>query len=282
MDRRTALYIVVLGTFILSGCATIPLVSGRYQNAEEIARLARFERSYIKSGNFTLTVYTHIDKPHDPITIYVEGDGFAYRDRFEASIDPTPVNPVALCLAAADPSSNVAYIARPGQYCRDEVPDCDKSYWTTRRFSEEVVYSVDETVSEIMKEAGSKEANLVGFSGGGAIVCLVAARRSDIGSIRTVAGNLDPNAVNAFHKVSGLKDSLDPMDVAPRLAGISQRHFIGGRDRTVPPSVAHDFAKMSGDFREKTITVIPGAEHNKGWAERWKELLLISPVKPAD
>ena len=132
----------------------------------------------------------------------------------------------------------------------------------------------------IKKKVGSDKIELVGFSGGGAVVCLVAARRNDVASIRTVAGNLDPDAVNAFHKVSKLKGSLNPMNVVSSLAGIPQRHFIGERDIIIPPSIAHNFAKMSGDFTKKTITIVPEAGHNKGWDDRWIELLQISPVKP--
>ncbi len=281
MYRAVRFFALILTAIALSGCATIPLMANRYNNAEEIARSARFERSYIKSGNFTLTVYTRIDAPQDPVTIYIEGDGLAYLNRSRISMDPTPANPVALKLAIVDPSRNVAYIARPGQYCRDEVPDCDEAYWTTKRFSEEVIRSINEIVSEIKRKAGSEEISLVGFSGGGAVVCLTAARRNDIASIRTVAGNLDPDAVNAFHKVTKLKGSLNPMDIAARLTNIPQRHFVGGRDVIVPPSIAHNFAKKAHDFIERTITVVPEAEHNKGWAERWAELLNISLVKPS-
>ena len=282
MYRYIRRSIFILAAVVLSGCATIPILAGRYHNAEEIARTAGFERSYIKSGNFTLTIYTRIDKPQDPVTIYIEGDGLAYLNRSRVSMDPTPANPIALKLAALDPAPNVAYIARPGQLCQGETPNCGESYWTTRRFSEEVIRSVDETVSEIKRKVGSEELSMVGFSGGAAIACLVAARRNDVGSIRTVAGNLDPDAVNVFHKVSKLKGALNPMGVAVRLIGIPQRHFIGGHDKIIPPSITSDFAKKSGDFIKKTITVVPEAEHNKGWAERWVGLLELSPVKPSE
>ena len=282
MYRYIKFFVTVFTIVIISGCATIPLIANRYNNAEEIAQSARFERSYIKSDNFTLTVYSRIENPGNPIVIYVEGDGFAYRDRFRVSIDPTPTDPVAMRLAATDPSSNIAYIARPGQYCRGEIPDCDESYWTTRRFSEEVIRSIDGVVSEIKNNANSSKLDLVGFSGGGAVVCLVAARRNDVASIRTVAGNLDPDAVNAFHKVSKLEGALNPMETAPRLADIPQRHFVGGRDKIIPLSVTYGFAEKSGDIKYNTVTLIPDAGHKGPWTERWKELLKLSLIKPSD
>ena len=108
MRRYVGFPLSILAAIILSGCATIPLMAGRYHNAEEIAGTAGFERSYITSGNFTLTVYARIERPQGPVTIYVEGDGLAYRDRSRVSMDPTPTDPVALKLAALDPSPNVA------------------------------------------------------------------------------------------------------------------------------------------------------------------------------
>lgn len=282
MVRLTKLFTIILTATVLSGCATLQILANRYNEADKIAQNAGFERSYIKSGEFILTVYTRIEKPQDPVTIYIEGDGLAYRDKSRVSMDPTPTNPLALKLAAIDPSSNVAYIARPGQYCLGGVPDCGQVYWTTKRFSEEVIRSMDGAVSEIKNRAVSNKLDLVGFSGGGAIVCLVASRRSDVSSIRTVAGNLDPDAVNTFHKVSKLNGSLNPIDVAASLSNIPQRHFIGGHDKVIPPSVAYDFAKISGDFRERTVTVVPEAEHNRGWDERWAELLKLPLNRPSE
>jgi pimeloyl-ACP methyl ester carboxylesterase len=124
--------------------------------------------------------------------------------------------------------------------------------------------------------------DLVGFSGGAAIACLAAARRNDVASVRTVAGNLDPDAVNRFHKVDGLKDSINPMSAALRLSGIPQLHFIGGRDTVILPSVAYDFAKRSGDFTGKTVIVVSNAGHNKGWADCWPGLLKMRPIKPSE
>lgn len=281
MSRKTITPLLILVVLIISGCATIPLPGNRYQKAEEIAQNAGMEKSYIKSGNFTLTIYSRIAKPKDPLMVYVEGDGLAYLTKSRVSMDPTPADPVSLRLAAADPSSNVAYIARPGQYCRGQIPECDEVYWTKKRFSDEVIRSVDKAVSELKKMAGGGEIDLVGFSGGGAVVCLVAAIRNDAASIRTVAGNLDPDAVNKFHKVSPLEGSLNPMDIAGRISGIPQRHFIGGRDTVIPPSIAYDFAKKSGDFKEESVTVVSDADHHGPWNRVWGKLLEIPLIKPS-
>ncbi|MBT6479066.1 MAG: alpha/beta hydrolase, partial [Gammaproteobacteria bacterium] len=46
---------------------------------------------------------------------------------------------------------------------------CESRYWSSHRFSEKVVASMNEAVDQLMKESGAKQLRLVGFSGGGAV-----------------------------------------------------------------------------------------------------------------
>jgi len=118
--------------------------------------------------------------------------------------------------------------------------------------------------------------NLVGYSGGGAVAVLVAARRRDVISIRTVAGNLDHDEVNRIHQVSPMPGSLNAIDVAPQLASIPQLHFSGADDDTVPPAIADRFRAAAGGRCVKSL-VVPGASHESGWPERWPGLLAMRP-----
>lgn len=132
------------------------------------------------------------------------------------------------------PSPNVVYIARPCQFTRND-PACRSTYWTDRRFSEDVIASMNHAV-DVLRAPAAGPVHLVGFSGGGAVAALVAARRGDVASLRTVAGNLDHRALNAHHRVSPMPASLNAVDVAPRLAAVPQAHFVGTKDDVVPPS----------------------------------------------
>jgi pimeloyl-ACP methyl ester carboxylesterase len=179
-----------------------------------------------------------------------------------------------LSLVAEDPAPNVVYLARPCQYTPPEQnPKCDEFYWTDGRFSEDVVRSMDQGVSYFIEKAKAPGAALIGYSGGAAVAVLVTARRKDILSLRTIAGNLDPELVNRYHKVSPLEGSLDPMDVAEKVASVPQLHFIGGDDEIIPLATMSSFLKKMGDercFRTKTV---PDASHQDGWIEPWKHLL---------
>ena len=132
-SKICALFISLI---FVSGCAvTMPFIDRSY-SADKVASSGGFEKSYIKSGRFTLTSYSRINRPGDPINIYIEGDGVSWLTRTQVSSDPTPRKPLVLELAAIDPAENVAYIARPGQYTATGIPDCDVSYWSDKRFSE--------------------------------------------------------------------------------------------------------------------------------------------------
>lgn len=257
---------------MLSSC--VSLHETRCLDADLIAYDARLKKTEVKTDPFVLTAYSRIDKKGEPVHIYIEGDGYAWDTSTRVSSDPTPRHSVTLELAALDPAPNVIYLARPCQYTPEECnPACEPYYWTNGRFSEPVVKSVDQAVAYFVKEAGAPGVHFTGYSGGAAVAVLVAARRKDVLSLRTVAGNLDPEAVNKAHDVSPLEGSLNPMDFTENVKNIPMRHFTGTLDQTVPASVARSFAERCGDLSARSVTEINRVTHSDGWEEHWPELL---------
>jgi len=269
----------VFGIFLIaafvSGCATI-LPAERRASADAVAAANDFDKSFIKTPSFILTSYTRFKQSGAPLNIYIEGDGASWISCTRLSDDPTPRKPFVLELASIDSTVNVAYLARPGQYSGSGAPECDSSYWSDRRFSEEVIESMSDAISKLSGQAGTKDINLIGYSGGAAVAILVAARRDDVKSLRTIAGNLDTDAVNKYNHVSPLEDSLNPINVAGKIKNIPQRHFIGSKDKIIPRSIADSFVATEGGKGGDCITVVEGATHATGWRERWKELLSMS------
>lgn len=263
--------------FLLSGCLTVPSASERLSAAEGVAREAGFQRSRVRTVPFLLTAYSRITQPGKALHLYIEGDGYAWVTRNRVSGDPTPRQPLALELAAEDPSPNVVYLARPCQYTPMEMNSaCEEAYWTDKRFSEEVVRSMDQAVEWFKNKAQSPGVDLIGYSGGGAIAVLIAARRGDVKSLRTVAGNLDPNGLNEYHEVSSLAEgSPDPMEAAGKLAAIPQYHFFGTEDEVVPALISENYAKRSGPSPCVHILPLEGADHVQGWTENWPRLLAL-------
>jgi hypothetical protein len=273
MTRRTASLFLALALPALAGCATID----RDANADALAGPVGLKRMIVKADPFVLTTFARIRDPGQPVTIYIEGDGLAWLSRSEVSLDPTPREAMGLALAAADPAPNVVYLARPGQFtARAKNPTCGIPYWTGKRFAPEVIAAMGQAVDQVAAQVPGQKINLVGYSGGGAVAVLVAAGRKDIGSIRTVAGNLDHAEVNRLAKVSPLSGSLNAIEFSPQVAKIPQIHFSGAADTVVPPAIAERFRQVAGSSCV-TVRTVPGATHETGWRERWRELLRDVP-----
>jgi hypothetical protein len=265
--------ITLLAANILGGCALNSL-SARHDVAAGIAGTAALAERAIPAGVFNLTAWERVSKADAPVDIYIEGDGLAWLNTRTKSLNPTPPDPLALRLAAADRSDNVVYIARPCQYTGwNGAGACPDIYWTNGRTAAEVIYAYNQALDNIKSLYGVSGFNLVGYSGGAAVAALVAAGRADILSLRTVAGNTDYTAFSAIHAVSPLNASLNPVDAAAKLARLPQQHFIGGEDTVVPPEIFNSWKQASGDTTCIQSAVIPGSAHEKGWVEKWPELL---------
>ncbi len=192
--------------------------------------------------------------------------------RTQPSSNPTPRNPLALRLAAIDKGENVVYIARPCQYIELKHEKlCHVPYWTHKRFAKEVILAVDEAIDTMVSKAKAKNIHLVGYSGGGAVVAMVAAKRRDVASIRTVAGYMDHVALNRKANVSPLIGSLDPLKAAPRLKTIPQVHYIGRKDKRVPGWVLKNFRKAMGGGNCITLRRV-NASHEEGWEDVWAKV----------
>lgn len=262
---------------LLSGCAETQLSPELNRHADDIARPAGFQRAFIQTDGFVLTSFYRITRPDQPLTIYIEGDGFAWRTRSQPSLDPTPRKALGLALAAADLAPNLVYLARPCQYTPMTAnPRCSATYWTGKRFAEEVIAAMNQAVSHYAARVPGQPIQLVGYSGGGAIAVLIAARRNDVSTLRSVAGNLDVAEVNRLHHVSPIPNSLNPIDVAVQIAGIAQIHYSGSDDSVVPPVIAQRFARATAGHCTQ-IRTVPGLTHNGDWAKLWPGLLAQTP-----
>jgi hypothetical protein len=219
------------------------------------------------------------------LTIYIEGDGFAWLTPSQPTDDPSPRKPLALQLALRHPDDAVAWLGRPCQFvAAADWRACNVSLWTEQRFSEAVVAASDNAISQLKARRHAQQLVLVGYSGGAAIAALVAARRSDVQRLITVAGNLDHREWTHWHNVAPLRGSLNPADVADALINIPQTHWVGGRDNVVGRRLADSFAahfpaQLSTHLclqPQPQIYEIAAADHSSGWVEIWPDLLLRS------
>ncbi len=208
------------------------------------------------------------------VTVYIESDGAPWRFSDQPPADPTPLRPLVLNMAIADAAPVVAYLGRPCQYLSDtDLQKCDPELWMRGRYSNEAVTAMSLAVDQIKRTTGATHVSLVGYSGGGAMAALIAARRSDVACLVTIAAPLDTNAwTDALH-VSQLDLSLNPADVADKLQNVRQTHFRGMRDKVVPPATA---ARFLDRLSVATIIDKEKFDHQCCWGEEWKVLRKLS------
>jgi pimeloyl-ACP methyl ester carboxylesterase len=109
------------------------------------------------------------------------------------------------------------------------------------RFSEDAVAASNQAISRIKGATGAGRVNLVGYSGGGSMAALVAARREDVACLVTIAAPLDTDAWTRAIDVSPLDYSLNPADTCVKAGRHSADHFRGAKDDLVPPRTSARF-----------------------------------------
>ncbi|WP_137886757.1 alpha/beta hydrolase [Pseudomonas sp. 2FE] len=203
-----------------------------------------------------------------PLRVYLEGDGRAWITPTQPSLDPTPRDPLLARLAMEDPQPSI-YLARPCQYLSS--PACAPRYWTDARFSKEVLGSLEQALDQLKQRYGNRHFELIGYSGGGALALLLAARRNDIAQVQTLAGNLSPRRWAERLGLTPLQGSLEPLDFAERLRELPQRHLTGAEDRVVPASLLDEYAARLGSADCLELHRLAGVSHHAGWLERWPQ-----------
>lgn len=269
---RPLIVSLLLGTAVLAACSVG--AEFREVTAERIARPAFMVERRYKSNDMEFQLWERMHQKFAPANVYIEGDGEPTYLNRDVTKDSTPENPVGLHLASRDNAENLGYISRPCMYL--ESPDaekCDPKYWSARRYSPEVIAAFSAALDNMKALYDITEFNLIGYDGGANVVAALAAQRSDIASIRTVAGNLNTDVVYAKTGQVLDQDSVTAFKLAPQLAKTPQHHFIGIGDEVTPPSVYHSFRQEMGPSECVHYTVVQDADHERGWVEKWPELL---------
>jgi dienelactone hydrolase len=265
--------LVGAAVFLLAGCADLSY-EARLTQAEALAAAAGWEKIRLPAEPFVLTAYAPATVAGKTLTVYIEGDGLVWSGAARASRDPTPLDPMGYKLAVRDPSGASAYLARPCQYAAGaDWAGCGQAFWMARRYAPEVVEATSRAVTALKDRFGCDRVELVGYSGGGSVAALVAARRDDVVHLITVAANLDHLLWSRQHGVAPLDGSLNAADAWPRLKAIPQVHFVGADDEVVDPSIAAAYQARFPRGSPIRIETIPGFDHHCCWDEQWPRLL---------
>jgi hypothetical protein len=243
----------VLVVFALVACGG---VESRISGTSKKAVSAGFIVSTLPTSPFPLYSAQRLSQGGSSMHIVIEGDGFAWVDRFHASNNPTPLDPVGLKIAE-ELSGDVVYLGRPCQYVSS--PACNPHYWTDKRFAPEVLEAFNAALDQLKTGYGDMRFSLTGFSGGAYIAMRLAAMRSDVAAVNTAAGLLDPDAWTAYHKLSPIAGV--PADT-PVNANVRYKHFCGGEDDIIPCALTRRYVAA---HPYHTMIIIKDADHGDIW-----------------
>jgi pimeloyl-ACP methyl ester carboxylesterase len=263
MRRGSLALTLSLGLTLLGGCA------GPAERFDERASALGFGASRVEGEGFAHVVYRPAGPRPDGdrvLHVYLDGDGTPW-ERGRPAADPTPREPLVLRLMALDPAPSV-YLGRPCYHGLAAAPRCAPALWTDARYSEVVVVSMAAAVRRLLSVTGHAEIVWLGYSGGGTLAMLLAARLPETVGVVTVAANLDVDGWADLHGHSRLVGSLSSARCPPLPPRIYQRHYAGGRDQVVPPGII-----AGGGVLPETLRVIPEYDHVCCWVELWPRVL---------
>jgi hypothetical protein len=253
-------FAVVIGALISAACSSPALQLSR--NAQAIG----LRREMLAGTTFEHVVFVGANHSSRTLHIYLDGDGTPW-GAWGPAADPTPRNPLVLRLMALDPAPSL-YLGRPCYLGLSKTPPCSSRLWTSERYSEAVVSSMEAALRHFLEGSDVDRLVWIGYSGGGTLAVLLAPRFDRTTDLITIAANLDIDAWSDLHGYSRLVGSLNPARQGPLPSWIRQRHYAGGRDRVVPQEVT-----ARGPIGRDTMIVIPTYDHTCCWETIWPVLL---------
>lgn len=201
---------------------------------------------------------------NEPLAIFIEGDGLAWTTGSQPAVDPTPRNIPMLHLMRSS-GMDAVYLGRPCYWIGMFDAPCEPTYWTSHRFSDDVVAAMTYAVNDLRGEV-VRDVVLVGHSGGGTLAVLIAQRLPGTVSVITFGAVLDHAAWTSRHRVSPLSGSLNPAALQRRSVNLSEMHVFASRDETVHIADNTRYLNAEGG---RLFSLIEG-DHLCCWTDWWR------------
>ncbi len=266
IDFKTLALWFLLALVILSGLTACSTPQQRF--AAEAEQMG-FQRQ-VRVIDLPLVIFKKGNPDNRlPLHVYLDGDGTPWIHNTRVSKDPTPRNTLVLNLMKLDPSPAI-YLGRPCYHGFSEQQPCNPLLWTHQRYSERVVASMATVLKEILSQIAPSYLVLIGYSGGGTLVMLLAERFPHTCMVVTVAANLSVNDWASIHGYSPLAGSLDPAARLPLNPNIIQLHLAGKKDQNIP---AHLIQKVVDRQSNAEFLLYENQDHSCCWEELWPSIL---------
>ncbi|MFK7977759.1 MAG: alpha/beta fold hydrolase [Halioglobus sp.] len=257
--KRARLALLLLFAGLIAGCTAV-------LDASDYGLSQAYSNKVVKGSGFKHRVVFK-KGVGSRLHVYVDGDGRPWETRIKRSENPTPERALALELMALD-EHPALFLGRPC-YFVPTVSPCDQNkWWTSHRYSQDVVSSMSAVIDRYSENYDSIA--LVGHSGGGTIAFLLASQRDDVSVLVTLAANLNIALWAKQHSFSPLYGSLNPVTVPQLDSTVNQFHFLGESDRNVSSAVFTSIAKHQKLARFERL---PGLDHSCCWGDAWPDLL---------
>ena len=264
--------LMFLTAVFITACATTPA-----HKFEQHALSAGLTKSVVDTKKFSLTTYSQYAlaelKSGPILNIYLGGDGRPWITPNYKSVDPTSRNGIALELMLLDQTPSI-YIGRPCYHAITMKPACNSKWWTSHRYSEEIIAALLEAINSVTNP--SQQLNIIGFSGGGSLAMLLAPRlisyegSTKVNAVVTISANLDIQHWAARHNYSPLSGSLNPIRQAPLDSNIKQFHFLGKLDENVDATY---LTNKLDNRPSTTVRVFANFGHHCCWPEIWPQFI---------
>lgn len=253
---------LTLITLILAGCATPA------QHFEAIAAEHGFSAKTVAGHPFAHRVYANRQSmqasQNKALHVYLDGDGTPWKP------DPTSRNPLILSLMMQDSAPSIL-LGRPCYHGLHVSPLCNDSFWTSKRYSSEIVASMAAALNNWLQKYPAKKIILIGYSGGGTLAVLMADKISAVQTVLTFAANLDVESWSQERGYPILTESLNPIRQNKLPDRIKQIHLAGADDEVVSANIVKSYA----DQQNVEYHLFPEFDHQCCWEEVWQKILQL-------
>jgi poly(3-hydroxybutyrate) depolymerase len=127
-----------------------------------------------------------------------------------------------------------------------------------------------EAANQISRQYGAETVQLVGYSGGGAIVVGMRSCTDRLNLVTTIAGNLDPAAWTDHHGYSALHGESLIGGARSMRVGVTEVHWQCADDENIPPEITDKYFTARPEAKRQ---IVESCTHASGWQQYFSEMV---------